>query len=103
MAKEKVERTYLDVDAQGFNAETQELIASQRQTYLADKAAKAAVVAAIAAVTPVKDGEAITGYAYTRWGQMQLIISPKAAPKATAKPRRTLADYLAEQERHNAA
>lgn len=91
------EKTYLDVNAQDFSEATQALIAAQRQTYLADKAAKALVVAAINAETPCKAGESVVGTTFTRWGQMQLIVGAKAEAKAKAKARPTLADYLAEQ------
>jgi hypothetical protein len=90
-------RTYLDVDVSILSQEAQVRLAHQRQTYLADKAAKAAVLVQIQQDFPLDNGQAIVGAHYNRWGQFQVIIDTPtvAKPKASARP--TLAAYMAAQ------
>lgn len=90
-------RVYLDVNAEDFSTTVQELIKAQRDTYMADKAARKALVEAMRREVPVQAGQEIAGVHYTRWGQMQMSIGDKVAPKSAAKARPTLADWLAQQ------
>jgi hypothetical protein len=96
MAKSEQVNTYLDASPEDFSETVQGLLRQERAAYEVLKAAKAAVLVAIRAECPVGEGLEIKYTAYTRWGQWQIVVGETAQPKA-AKPRATLADYLAER------
>lgn len=95
MATDKVERHYVDVSATDFSEQVQLLLMAEREAYNILKAAKAATLAVIRAEVPTLPGEEIASMAYTRWGQLQLVMSPKAQAKVATK-RPSLAAYLAQ-------
>lgn len=98
MAKAKVETNnmYLDADPTEYSATVQALLADERAAYEVLKECKAKVLAAVRAETSVEGWREVKGTCYTRWGQWQVIIGDKVAPKATSQ-RKTLADYMAAQ------
>ena len=100
MAKAKVDTNneYLDANASDFSDNVQALLADERKAYDELKARKALVLAAVIAELPVVAGREVKRTAYTAWGQWQIIIGDKVAPKVVAGPRKTLAQYQAEQD-----
>lgn len=96
---DKSKADYLDVNFAELNDDTlTALVAAQRETYAADKAAKAAMVARLNELLEMPEGRQVTGTTYTRWGQAQIIVNdtPKAK-EAGGKARPTLAAFLAAQ------
>jgi hypothetical protein len=99
MAKDKpdLNREYVDVTAEDFSEAVQALLDEERAIYQLLKEAKAKTVAAAKAEVPMPLGREIASMAYTRWGQLQMIVQDKAAPKATQARNQTLAQFLAQQ------
>lgn len=94
MATDKVEREYVDVSATDFSAKVQALLTAEREVYQMLKAAKAETLALIRSEVPMPQGKEIASMAYTRWGQLQLVITPEAQAKVATK-RPSLQDFLA--------
>lgn len=90
-------RQWLDVGADDFSAEVQALLEHEREIYNLLKAAKAETLAAIRQEVPLPQGKEIVSMAYTRWGQLQIVVDDKAAPKAPSAVRASLADFIAAQ------
>ena len=101
MAKAKVDTNneYLDAKPEDFSATVQALLADERKAYDELKARKALVLAAVIAEMPVAAGREVKRTAYTAWGQWQIIVGDKVAPKAASNTQRmSLAEYRAAQE-----
>lgn len=89
------DKVYLDVDVTKLSERALAALAAQRKTYDADKAAKQALLAVMREEYPVGGGMDIAYTAYTRWGQFQAVLAPKAAAKPASKSRETLEQYQA--------
>lgn len=96
MAMDKGEREYVDVQATDFSEGVQKLLQAERECYNLLKAAKAETLALIKSEVPMPLGKEIASMAYTRWGQLQLVVAPKVTAKVATK-RPSLAAFLAEQ------
>ncbi len=97
MAKAETKRDFVDCNASQFSSEVQDLLVQDRAIYEEQKANRKVIVAKLNAELDLPDGKVVTGIAFTRWGQMQLVIGDKVQPKPAAKPRMSLADYLDRQ------
>lgn len=99
MAKDKPElnREYIDVSGEDFSGRVQALLNEERAIYQLLKEAKAKTVEAVRVEVPVAVGREIASMAYTRWGQLQMIVQDKATPKASTTRNQTLAQFLAQQ------
>lgn len=89
------EKIYVDVNESDLDHELLALVAAQRRTYEADKAARKALIEAANRKYALPAGKVIVGQHYTRWGQMQFSIDDKPVAKAPAKARPDLTEYLA--------
>jgi hypothetical protein len=87
---------YLDAAPEMFSAAIQAMVEEERQIYELLKAQKAKLLAAIQAEMPVAAGREVKRTAYTAWGQWQIVVGDKIAPKANSA-KRSLAEYLASQ------
>lgn len=97
MAMDKAEREYVDVSATDFSEQVQLLLLAEREAYNILKAAKAATLAVIKVEVPMPQGKEIASMAYTRWGQLQLVVQPLAQDKVGASKRPSLAQFIAAQ------
>lgn len=89
---------YLDAKAEDFSATVQAALGEERAAYEVLQAAKAKVLQAVVAEMPMPAGREVKRTAYTRWGQWQVVVGDKVAPKAASNgTRQSLADYLAQQ------
>ena len=95
MATAAAEREYVDVNATDFSPEVQAMLKEERSIYNMMKAHKAAILAKVQQEVAMPQGKEISSMAYTRWGQLQLVIAPKAEAKVATK-RPSLAAYLAQ-------
>lgn len=95
--KPELNREYIDVSSDDFSPAVQALLEEERAIYQLLKEAKAKTVAAVKAEVPMPIGREVASMAYTRWGQLQMIVQDKAAPKSEGKRNATLADFLAKQ------
>lgn len=100
MAKAKIETNnqYLDSNPQDFSQEVQDALAEERLAYEVLKEARAKVKALVVAELDMPDGLEVKYTTFTRWGQWQVVVGDIVAPKSTAKPRQSLADYLATRQ-----
>lgn len=90
---------YVNISPEDFSETVQELVAIERQMYQAMKAHKAKVLAAVREeVQGLPLTREIKQTTYTRWGQWQLVIGDRVAPKATSNGRQSLAEFLASQQ-----
>lgn len=94
MAKSETIR-YIDVDPSNLPEDVQEMLKQDRALYDQQKALRAKVVEAINAQITLKDGYAVTGVGFTRWGQFQLHADKAKPTQAKAGNRPSLADFLA--------
>lgn len=97
MANVKQTVTFIDHDQETLSAEVQAMLKQDRALYDQQKQLRKAIAAAINEEVMVAEGETVSGIAFTRWGQFQLVIKPTEKPASTAKPRKTLAQYQAER------
>lgn len=90
-------REYVNCAPGDFPQHIQDLITAERKVYDKLKEARKATAAAINAVISLPAGRHVAATAFTRWGQMQLIVDdvPSAKPKAEKSGRMSLSDYLA--------
>ena len=96
-AKQETNNEYLDAAPDQFSDAVQAALADERQIYDLLKAQKAKVLGLIRAEMPMPEGREVKFTAYTRWGQWQIVVGDKVAPKAQASGRASLADWLAQQ------
>lgn len=99
MRKDKAETNneYLDANPAEFTSAVQSALTEERAIYDMLKAQKAKVLALVQAEMPVAEGREVKRTAYTAWGQWQIVIGDKTVAKVANGPRKTLADYLAQQ------
>lgn len=98
MAKDKsTTRQWIDVSADDFSPTVQAMLQEERAIYDMLKAQKAKTVAAVRAEVPTPAGREIVSMAYTRWGQLQIVVDDRATPKAPSTVRASLADFIAAQ------
>ena len=100
MAKAKIETNnqYLDAAPDMFSGVVQALLKDEREIYDMLKAKKAEVLAAVKAELPMPAGREVKRTAYTAWGQWQIIIGDVVAKTAPSGARKSLADYIADQQ-----
>ncbi len=97
MAKAEVKRDYVDCNPEQFSPLVQTKLERDRELYQQQKLLRKDIVEILNQDLDLPDGKVVTGIAFTRWGQMQLVIGDKVQPKPAAKPRMSLADYLDRQ------
>ena len=100
MAKTESKAEYFDIEARDFGADFEALCAENRELYEMQKAIAKRMVAMLAErINPeaLPQGHSVTGVAWTRWGQMQ-VVTREAAKASGAKPRKTLQAWKADQE-----
>jgi hypothetical protein len=90
---------YVNISPEDFSVEVQALVETERKMYQAMKAHKLLVLAAVREeVAGLPLTREIKQTTYTRWGQWQLVIGDRVAPKATSNGRQSLAEFLANQQ-----
>lgn len=95
---------YLDANPSDMSGEVQAMLQQDRALYDQQKALRKAIAAKLNSEMQFPPGEHCTGIAFTRWGQLQIVIAPiDAKAKSKAKPRATLSDYLAQCEANGSA
>lgn len=101
MAKTESKAEYFDINAQDFGADFVALCAENRELYQMQKdIAKRMAKMLGERINPnaLPMGYTISGVAWTRWGQMQAVARIDEAKISTAKPRKTLSAWQADQE-----
>lgn len=91
-------KKYLDCNATDFSGEVQAMLKRDRELYDQQKALRKQIASAINGEFPLPEGEIVTSIAFTRWGQLQVVVDKAGQVKSKAKPRLTLADYQAQRE-----
>lgn len=95
---------YLDASPEDFSEKVQALLKEEREIYEMLKAQKARVLEAVRAELPamleamgktMPTGREVSGTAFTRWGQWQIVMKDKAQAK-TAPPRKSLTAFMAD-------
>ena len=101
MAKTESKAEYFDIEAQDFGEDFVALCAENRELYEMQKAIAKRMVAMLAERINASDlpqGYTISGVAWTRWGQMQAVARVAEVATSSAKPRKTLQAWKADQE-----
>lgn len=97
-AKVDTNNEYLNTSPEDFSEIVQAALKEERAIYDMLKEAKAKVLAAVKAELPMPNGREVKRTAYTAWGQWQVIVGDTIAPKSAPGQRRSLADFIAEQQ-----